>query len=370
MTAGLSILQDIQAAMAGGAVNDRGALLRHVTDLFIVGSPEHSDQDVALFDDVFNHLVAEIEASARAFLALRLAPIRSAPPNIVRTLAFDDDIDVACPILTQSERLDDPTLVENAETKSQDHLFAISQRKSLSAAVTDVLVERGDAQVIRSTAENAGARFSEGGFARLVQRADGDDPLTTSVGRRADIPWHLFTRLLAKASDHVRAKLVAAHPHAEAEIGRVVDEVAGRIADERIAALPDSPDLLAALETMHRSGQLDDEQIRCFAEDGLIEQVKIALSLLSELPLPFIQQALSQETGEIRLVLARANGLAWATIKRILQLPTNQHSRTPGEIRHCLARFERLNRATASEIVKFYKARGAETSQPSQTGEA
>jgi uncharacterized protein (DUF2336 family) len=359
MTAGLSILRDIQAAIADGAVDDRGALLRHVTDLFVVGSCEHSAAEIARFDAVFSSLVVEMEISARAFLALRLAPVRSAPPNIIRILAFDDEVDVACPILTQSEQLDEPTLVQNAETKSQDHLFAISRRRSLSTAVTDVLVERGDVQVILSTAENAGARFSDSGYVRLVQRSEGEDRLATSVGSRADIPWHLFTTLLAKASDHVRVKLAAEHPHARDEVGRVVDQVARRMADDHIAALSDSTDVRASLEAMHRSGQLDDEQIRCFAEDGLIEHVKTALSVLSELPLPFIQQALSQDSGETLLVLARANGLSWATVRTILQLRTNKHSRTPSEIRHCLARFEKLNRATASEITKFYKARGA-----------
>src|SRR6266550_3678568 len=141
MTAG--VLREIQAAIAGGSVGDRGALLRHVTDLFIVGSARHSEADLSLFDIVFNQLVVEIETSARAFLATRLAPVQSAPAIIVRRLAFDDEVDVAGPILSQSERLDDASLVENASQKSQDHLFAISRRKSLSAAVTDVLVDCG-----------------------------------------------------------------------------------------------------------------------------------------------------------------------------------------------------------------------------------
>ena len=362
MTAALPILRDIQGAIAGGAVGDRGALLRHVTDLFIVSSNEHSDEDIALFDDVFIRLVVDLESSARALLAIRLAPVPSAPPNIVRTLAFDDDVDIACPVLAQSERLDDPTLVENAREKSQEHLLAISRRSALSTAVTDVLVERGDAEVIVSTVENRRAQFSEAGFARIVQRSEGDDRLATSAGRRSDIPWHVFTALLEKASDHVRAKLVAEHPHAKAEIGGIVGEIAGRIADEHTAALSGDRDLHARLEAMHRSGQLDDEQIRSFAEDGLVEQVRAALCLLTELPAPFIQQALHQDSGETLLVIARANGLSWATVRAIFQLPLNRRARTPSELRHCLARFEQLSRETASEIVKFHKVRGTAVS--------
>ena len=47
-------------------------------------------------------------------------------------------------MLSQSERLDDKTLIENARSKSQAHLLAISTRQALSGAVTDVLVQRGN----------------------------------------------------------------------------------------------------------------------------------------------------------------------------------------------------------------------------------
>ena len=132
-------------------------LLRRVTDLFIVGANRYSDEEIAAFDDIIGRLAVEIEISARALLAVRLAPIANAPPKTIRALAFDDFIEVARPILIQSERLDDPTLVENAKNKGQEHLLAISQRRVLSEAVTDVLVARGDQQVVLSTAENRGA---------------------------------------------------------------------------------------------------------------------------------------------------------------------------------------------------------------------
>ena len=44
-------------------------------------------------------------------------------------------------------------------TQSQQHLLAIAQRNALSEQVTDVLVERGDRDVVRSVAQNDRARF-------------------------------------------------------------------------------------------------------------------------------------------------------------------------------------------------------------------
>ena len=64
--------------------------LRRVTDLFLNGAVDYSDEQIGLFDDVFQCLMDHIETSARALLSNRLAPIDTAPPRTIRALAFDD----------------------------------------------------------------------------------------------------------------------------------------------------------------------------------------------------------------------------------------------------------------------------------------
>src|SRR6202012_1107514 len=198
--------------------------LRRVTDLFVNGAVDYSNDQVELFDDVFQCLLIHIETSAKSLLANRLAPIDTAPPRTIRTLAFDDAIEVAGPVLSQSARLDDDALIELARSKSQAHLLAISARKSLSDAVTDVLVVRGNDEVIQSTVNNPGAEISERGFSRLVNRAEGDDNLATCLGLRPSMPRHLYLKLLARASATVRERLEAAHPAQAAQVPTAVRE--------------------------------------------------------------------------------------------------------------------------------------------------
>jgi uncharacterized protein (DUF2336 family) len=198
MIANDSLISELEEAITHGTAERRAKTLRRITDLFVFGSGHFTEDHIALFDGVFSHLIAHIELSARATLAGQLAPISNAPPTIIRTLAFDDAIDVAGPVLAQSLQLDNVALVENARTKSQQHLLAISRRNSLAETVTDVLVERGDRQVVLNTAENRGAKFSEAGYVRLIKRSEGDDRLAYSVGARSDIPRHHFLRLLTQ----------------------------------------------------------------------------------------------------------------------------------------------------------------------------
>src|SRR6202161_4424717 len=207
-----SLLDELQTTLAHGTVARRVETLRRVTDLFINGAVDYSSEQIDLFDDVFQCLMHHIETSAKALLANRLAPIDTAPPLTIRTLAFDDLIEVAAPVLSKSERLDDEALIETARNKSQAHLMAISIRRVLSGAVTDVLVLRGNDEVIHSTVNNPGAEFSERGFTRLVNRAEQDDDLATCLGMRPTIPRHLYLKLIAKASVTVRERLPGRPP--------------------------------------------------------------------------------------------------------------------------------------------------------------
>ena len=205
MTPQSTLIDDLERALATGSEAQRIDMLSRITDLFLADADRYSGAQIHLFDEVIGKLTSAIEAKARAKLAARLAHARTAPKGVIRMLAFDDDIDVARPVLTSSERLADADLLDNARTKGQSHLLAISERKVLSEAVTEVLVERGDRRVARSLARNVGARFSDAGFRMLVKRTAGDDALAMQVGARRDLPRQHFLSLLEQASAAVPA---------------------------------------------------------------------------------------------------------------------------------------------------------------------
>src|SRR5262249_14452799 len=123
-----SLIDDLEASIASGDGDRRIEMLQRISDLFMAGSRTYSDEQLALFDDVLLRLAAEIEIKARAELSLAMANIEKGLPKLVRSLAFDDAIEVAGPVLSQSPQLSDDDLVENASTKSQDHLLAIARR--------------------------------------------------------------------------------------------------------------------------------------------------------------------------------------------------------------------------------------------------
>src|SRR5207247_6453730 len=116
-------------ALAAGTNAQRITMLSRITDLFVEGGGRYSEGQINLFDEVMVKLVAAIEAKARAKLSHRLAPMQNAPRGVIRMLAFDDDIEVARPVLTTSDRLDEAGRGANSSNKSQHALACIAQPK-------------------------------------------------------------------------------------------------------------------------------------------------------------------------------------------------------------------------------------------------
>jgi uncharacterized protein (DUF2336 family) len=113
------------------------------------------------------------------------------PVNVIVRLSHDDDIAISGPILEKSDALTNETLVEIAKTKGQQHLAAIAGRAQLGEPVTDILADRGLADVASKLAGNPGARLSELGFVKLINKAKSDKVLAAALAKRADIPAEL-----------------------------------------------------------------------------------------------------------------------------------------------------------------------------------
>ena len=350
-----TFLSDLDEAVSRGTAESRKRALWHTTDLMIAG--RFSDDEIWTFGEVIGRLANEIEIAARAQLARRLARFEQAPVNIIRKLAFDDCIEVAGPVLRESERLDSETLAANASTKSQPHLLAISERKSLTETVTDVLVARGNWDVVTSVANNDGARLSDFGFLHMIKRAEGDSILAEQLGLRQDIPRQLFQQLIAKASDDVRKRLERERPAMVAQIQSTVTDVAGALQSK---FGPVSRSYLVAkrvVTTQHQQGNLNENSISLYARSHKLDEVTIGLSLLCALPGDVIERAVMDKNREMLLILASALGFSWATMMSLLFLGAKDHRITAQELRDLENEFGRLKTATSRSVLAFYQSR-------------
>jgi uncharacterized protein (DUF2336 family) len=353
-----SLIEELEDAIASGTPESRQKSLWRVVDLFEDSASRYSDDQVALFDDVIGKLAAEIETKARARLAHRLAPVDNAPTKVIRSLAFDDDSSVASPVLSRSTRLDEADLIAAARNKSQDHLRAIAQRQSLSVAVTDVLVDRGDRNVVHSVARNQGARFSDAGFSKLVARARADATLAVSVGGRGDIPRQHFLKLVETASATARTKLANANPQLATAVHDAINEVVGKLRSELRNASPDHATARAQVARLSDLGRLGEADVHDFARERKFEQTAVALSLMCRVPVDVVERALLDDKADLVVILVKAAQCSWTTAKAILLMQASDRGIAAQDLDRALRSFQRLSSETAQRVLEFYRERG------------
>jgi uncharacterized protein (DUF2336 family) len=351
-----SFLQELDEAVSRGTPESRMRALWHTTDLLIAG--RYTNDEIATFGEVIGRLADQIELAARAQLATHLAPLDQAPINVIHQLAFDDSIEVAGPILRGSQRIGTEALLETARTKGQAHLLAISERKVLEEAVTDVLVTRGNSDVLNSVASNRGARFSDFGFLHMVTRAEGDSILAEQLGLREDIPRRLFQQLISKATDEVRERLERERPAMVGKIQSTVADLAGELQSKFGPASRGHFVAKRLLMKQHQQGNLTEASIAGYAQAHRIEEVTIGLSLLCSLPVDVIERALLFDyTRETLLLLTKALKFSWATTMSLLFLGAKDHRITARELSTLEDEFGRLNVETSQSVLEFYQSR-------------
>lgn len=357
MTAQASLIVDLEHALASGSNAQRDEMLSRITDLFMAGADRFSPEQVHLFDEVIAKLANAIEAKARAKLSIRLANIANAPAGVVRMLAFDDNIDVARPVLKNSERLNEADLLANASSKSQQHLAAISERRSISEAVTDVLVARGDREVVHTVVRNVGARFSDAGFRVLLKRSSADDALAMQVGSRRDLPRPHFLRLLEQASATVRTRMAAENPAAAAAVEGILHEVVGGIRNETRKISAQYTTAIADVAKLKQERRLGEADVYKFARENRFEEAAVALSMLSGVELDAVERALQDRGHEIALILAKLAGFSSTTAKAILLLKTADRGISAQDLDNALRTYEKLQTETARRVLGFYRTR-------------
>ncbi|HEX3939599.1 MAG TPA: DUF2336 domain-containing protein [Xanthobacteraceae bacterium] len=353
----LSLIDELEAAVRDGSADSRVQTLRRITDLFLHDANRFNDEQITVFDDVLCLLVDKLERTALEELGKRLAPVDTAPIKLIKRLARDDEIAVAAPVLTNSKRLSTTDLIAIARTKGQAHLLAISERAILESQLTDVLVGRGDGKVVFTLAKNAGATFSQRGFDRLVEKADGDDRLAEIVGLRKDLPSNLLQELLRRAGDAVLKKiLLLVPPERREEIERAIAKV-GKLISKSVEHNYDHAERrIAALAS---AGKLDESALLAFVQKREKDELVVALARMSSTPIGTVAHLLGGHRNDAILFPCKAAGLSWATVELILRDRLAGRPAFDEIIKLARRDYAKLTMATAQRTLRFTSVRAA-----------
>lgn len=357
MAVAKSLIPGLDEIVRQGDSRRLSEVARRIAELFLQGAANLRSDHVDLFDRVLIDLVPHAGIPARADLAERLSVLANAPRTLVGHLAREDEISIAGPLLRRSPVIDEGILIEIARMKGQGHLLAMSERPKLSPDLTDVIVRRGDRDVVRRTAANAGALFSQAGYSSLIKRASKDGVLTLAVGQRDDLSDHLLKELLAGSIDVVRRRLFeTVKPGKQAAISRAMSEISG--VAERVESRRDFAPAQRAILALHRSGGLNESALLGFAKAYRYEESVAALSAMSGVKIATLDRLMSGDRHDPVLILGKAIRLEWATVRALILLrlgPARVPS--PTDIENVRSNFVRLMPSTAARVVSFWQTR-------------
>jgi uncharacterized protein (DUF2336 family) len=274
---------------------------------------------------------------------------------VVRNLAWNDDIAIAGPVIEKSLRIGNDDLVEIAKTKDQPHLAAMAVRVQIGEQITDIIVERGNAEVARKLAANGGASFSPKGFTTIAKRASDDHQLAKSLVDRKDMPAEIFEQLLKEATEAVRKQLVRdADAQTRSRINRILSSLSTQVT--KVTPKQDgngySVKMLMQLDVGHLKAQLIE-----VARAGKRSETIDILSTMSKVPVHGIKNLLKQQAEEGVLIICKAIGLGWPDAKCVLSALIGPEEKV--DYKAAFDEYLTLTAGTAHRVLRFAAARQA-----------
>jgi uncharacterized protein (DUF2336 family) len=357
MTVATSLIPGLDEIVRYGDSERLAETCRRITELFLQGAANLRSDHVDLFDGILIDLVPHTEIAARADLAERLSRLANAPRALVGQLAREDEILVAGPLLRRSPVVNERALLEIARLQSQGHLLAMSERPTLSSNLTDVIVRRGDREVVRRAAGNAGAEFSPAGYSALIRRANQDGVLTLAVGQRDDLSADQLKELLAGSMDIIRRRLAeVAKPARRAAIHQAMSEISGAV--EVVESRRDFARAQRTILALHGAGELNETALLGFAKSYKYEESVVALAAMSGVKIATLDRLIEGDRYDPILIICKAIGLEWATVRALilLRLGTNRVP-SPADLEGARVNFARLMPSTAERVVNFWQTR-------------
>jgi len=339
-------------------VSARKELVENVTDLFLSSEGRLSEHERALMNDILCKLVTTVEKSVKKELSRRLANIPEAPRELAAFLA-NESIDVAEPMLRQSEVLEDEQLIEIIRNRSDAHRMAIAIRAQVSEEVSEELIEQGGEDVIEALIKNDNAEISDLSMKYLVAESKNVDRFQEPLLNRHDLPAELACRMYWWVSAALRRKIIL-----DFNMENVILDDAMELATKTAIQHNDTTDgvmriALNLARELAGQNQLDMTfLLKCLRQEK-VNLFVASLSELTGLDVKIIWRAVRERTGESIAIIARSLEIErdnFASLFLLLaQSRSGGRARATSLVNSILALYDDINIKNAKVAVRHWQ---------------
>jgi len=336
----------------------RRELLRSVTDLFFTSEIDRGGAEAELFDDILSQLSSEMEEAVRVELAGRMADAASPPLGLVRQLARDQSILVAEPILANSGALSEQDLLTVASTRGQEHLRAISQRASVSQAVAEAIVERGDDQTLGVLLRNEGAELSREAHEIAVDRAEKNPELHEAVVGRQALPPDLLNEMYFVVEARLRDKILERN----SDLDPAALEAALAAGRKKVAALhgslpPDYAEAERTIRAMRAKNAITPPVLAGFLRNRETTKFLVALAEMAGVDFQTAKRILERRELDALSIVCKAAGFDRSLFLTFAVLILDRDANAMGRAREYGELYESLPKEAAQRTIRFWRMR-------------
>lgn len=361
MTAGASRLKELIAVAKEGSSEKRRDLLRDITDVFMTTPDRFTSSEMQHFDVIMSRVTEQVEISLRQELAEKLADVPNAPQGLIRQLARDE-ISVAEPVLKRSDALTEEDLLGIVRQRGQEHMRAITQRRSVPEKLTAELVERGGEEVLVSLAENQGAKFSDDSMEKMVNHSRSMKSLQRPMTDRFDLPPKLLTKMYFFVSSALKKEILKRSDMLDpALIDEAVKTNRKKILKTAVA------DAQSEVETARKfisekaaANKINESLLKELIEMKRSTEFLFAYSHVAGIDTSTAQAILKDKSWESLAISSRAAGLERATFAKIvfgLQRDTTEQNKAL----RILDLYLKIPQEAAERVMRFWRVRSQST---------
>lgn len=334
----------------------RRVLLREITDLFFSTETPHGPTEMSLFDGLLGKLSEDMEEEVRVELAARMSLAPRPPRGLVSRLA-QDSIAVAGPVLRHSRALSDAELIELAQTRSQEHLRAISQRAEVSEAVSDVIVDRGDDTTLGTLLGNSEARLSRRAHETVVDRAQSNPALHEAVVNRQCLPVDLLNEMYFVVEARLRQTILSRNAHMDPHALEAALTAGRKTIAARDGALPaDFMEAESHVRSLAARNAITPQTLAGFLRQGDKTRFLCALTELTELDFYTARRIVEKRELDALAIICKAadfDASLFLTFTVLILDPGEgmAEAETYGRL------YRELDKETAMRTLRFWKMR-------------
>ncbi len=301
----------------------RRQLAKRLSDVICIPASQLTPQERHMAGDVLVELLRDADIELRESVAKRLVMLNEAPRTILVILA-KDKINVAKHVLENSKSLTDSDLIQIARKVSNEHRKVIAMRRKVSDAVSDVLVEFLEEDVVEKLLANKGAEFSETALQRILTVSRSHQPYVDLLIKRVELrPSHGLT-MFWWANGENRKKIL----HRFAVTRNVLQESCMDLFSKAAAEGWGDAGVRKALQFIERrqrnraaiarsSFEGLEAAIFKMEQDGVNREIIEEVSYMAGIKPATGAQIMTDKGGEAIAILCKAPGLTRDDLKRI-----------------------------------------------------